>query len=139
MQRFGSAVNLNVHLHMLVPDGCYTFEHDRAHFHRAPAPSPAQLQITRDSRFLYAPNRGHDSVAVFKVDALNGGLTPTGHHATEKVPRAFSIDDSGRYVFVAGLETARLATYRIDQETGALQPLSSRRVGNLPMWVLVAA
>jgi len=99
----------------------------------------SQLQITRDARFLYAPNRGHDSVAVFKVDALNGGLTPTGHHATEKVPRAFSIDDSERYVFVAGLETARLAIYRIDQETGALQPLSSRRVGNLPMWVLVAA
>ncbi len=42
-QRYGSALNLNVHLHILVPDGAYTFEHDKPHFHRAPAPSPTEL------------------------------------------------------------------------------------------------
>ena len=36
-QRFGSALNLNIHLHMLVLDGAYTFTDDRARFHRAPA------------------------------------------------------------------------------------------------------
>ncbi len=39
----GSALNLNIHLHMLVLDGAYTFTHDRARFHRAPAPSDAEL------------------------------------------------------------------------------------------------
>jgi hypothetical protein len=34
---------LNVHLHLLVPDGAYTFEHDKPHFHRAPAPSSTEL------------------------------------------------------------------------------------------------
>ncbi len=43
IQRFGSALNLNVHLHMLVLDGAYTFTHDRARFHHAPAPSDAEL------------------------------------------------------------------------------------------------
>jgi hypothetical protein len=43
IQRFGSALNLNIHLHMLVLDGAYTFTHDRARFHRAPAPSGAEL------------------------------------------------------------------------------------------------
>ena len=43
IQRYGSALNLNVHLHLLVPDGAYTFEHDKPHFHRAPAPSPTEL------------------------------------------------------------------------------------------------
>ncbi len=42
-QRFGSALNLNIHLHMLVLDGAYIFTHDRARFHRAPAPSDAEL------------------------------------------------------------------------------------------------
>jgi hypothetical protein len=42
----GSAANGHsetVHLHILVPDGAYTFEHDKPHFHRAPAPSPTEL------------------------------------------------------------------------------------------------
>jgi hypothetical protein len=36
-QRFGSKLNLNVHLHVLALDGAYTFEHGKARFHRAPA------------------------------------------------------------------------------------------------------
>jgi hypothetical protein len=49
VQRFGSALNLNVHLHVLVPDGAYTFEHDKVHFHRAPAPMPEQLRQLLDT------------------------------------------------------------------------------------------
>ena len=45
----GSALNLNVHLHMLVLDGAYTFEHDKPHFHRAPAPSPTELRQLLDT------------------------------------------------------------------------------------------
>ena len=44
IQRFGSKLNLNVHLHLLVLDGAYTFEHGKAHFHRAPAPHPGELE-----------------------------------------------------------------------------------------------
>ena len=57
-QRYRSALNLNVHLHLIVPDGAYTFEHDGAKFHPAPAPSPAQMRqlldtvITRVTRTL---------------------------------------------------------------------------------------
>ena len=51
-------MNLNVHFHLLVPDGAYTFEHGKAHFHRAPAPSSGELHqlldtlITRITRAL---------------------------------------------------------------------------------------
>jgi hypothetical protein len=34
IQRFGSALNLNIHLHMLVLDGTYTFSGNRLTFHR---------------------------------------------------------------------------------------------------------
>ena len=58
IQRFGSKLNLNVHLHILALDGAYTFAHGTAHFHRAPAPGPDELGallstlITRITRTL---------------------------------------------------------------------------------------
>ena len=44
IQRFGSALNLNIHLHMLVPDGAWRFVNDKAHFQRAPAPSDSNIE-----------------------------------------------------------------------------------------------
>ena len=38
VQRFGSALNLNIHLHMIVLDGVYTFDDDAARFHSIKAP-----------------------------------------------------------------------------------------------------
>ena len=58
IQRFGSKLNLNVHLPVLALDGAYTFEHGKAHFHRAAAPRPGELEallstlITRVTRTL---------------------------------------------------------------------------------------
>lgn len=43
IQRFGSALNLNIHLHMLFLDGAYSFDRARPRFHRAPRPTPAEL------------------------------------------------------------------------------------------------
>jgi hypothetical protein len=60
VQRFGSKLNLNVHLHVLALDGGYSFEHSKARFHRAGALHPEQLQallstvITRVTRTLVA-------------------------------------------------------------------------------------
>ena len=49
IQRFSSNLALNVHLHMLVPDGAYSFERDRPRFHRIPAPSHDDLQRLLDA------------------------------------------------------------------------------------------
>ena len=97
----------------------------------------SQIQITPSGRFLYAPNRGHHSIACFAVDATTGHLTPRGHMPTETVPRAFSLDPSGTFLYAAGLESGRLAAYRIDESTGLLQPLEVYAVGARPMWVLI--
>ncbi len=48
IQRAGSALNLNVHFHILAPDGAYTFERDKPQFHRVPAPSPAESRHLLD-------------------------------------------------------------------------------------------
>ena len=98
--------------------------------------SCSQIQITPSGSFLYAPNRGHNSIAAFAVDQSSGRLTAVGRAATEAVPRAFSLDPDGRYVFAAGLETGRLASYVIDQSSGDLTPSEIYDVGRRPMWVL---
>jgi 6-phosphogluconolactonase len=97
----------------------------------------SQIQITPSGRFLYAPNRGHNSVAGFAVDGTDGSLTAIGRVSTEAVPRAFSLDTTGNYLYASGLETGRLASYRVDQDSGELQPLEVYDIGKAPMWVLI--
>jgi 6-phosphogluconolactonase len=99
--------------------------------------SCSQIQIAPSGKFLYAPNRGHNSIACFAVDATTGHLTPRGHQHTETIPRAFSLDPTGTFLYAAGLESGRLASYRIDETTGLLQPLEVYPVGTRPMWVMI--
>jgi 6-phosphogluconolactonase len=99
--------------------------------------SCSQIQITPSGKFLYAPNRGHNSIAGFSVDATTGLLTSIGQTPSEPVPRAFSLDPEGQFLYAAGLESGRLAAYRVDQDTGVLQPLKTYPVGARPMWVMM--
>ena len=98
--------------------------------------SCSQIQISPSGEFLYAPNRGHNSIACFSVDADSGELADIGHAPSEAVPRAFSIDPSGRFLYAAGLDTGRLAGYRIEED-GTLTRFATYDVGDEPMWVLI--
>src|SRR5919108_3993555 len=94
----------------------------------------SQIQISPSGKFLYAPNRGHNSIASFAVDSSSGRLTPIGHIATEAVPSAFSLDPEGHFLFAAGSASNRLAAYRVNKDTGELTPLGTYDVGKRPMW-----
>lgn len=96
----------------------------------------SQIQISSSGKFLYVPNRGHNSIAGFSVDA-SGRLTAIGQVATEAVPSAFSLDPEGKFVFAAGSASGRLASYRINDGSGELIPLETYSVGARPMGVLV--
>jgi 6-phosphogluconolactonase len=97
----------------------------------------SQIHLTPSGRFLYVGNRGHNSIAGFAVDPDGGQLTVVGHVSTEAVPTAFAVDAAGRFLFAAGTATGRLASYRINNETGALTPLETYAVGQRPAAVLV--
>ena len=97
----------------------------------------SQIQITPSGRFLYAPNRGHNSIAGFSVDATSGRLTAIGRVSTEAVPSAFSLDTDGSFIFAAGSETGRLASYRVNADSGELTPLETYSAGKRPMGVLI--
>ncbi len=95
----------------------------------------SQIRMTPDGKYLYAPNRGHDSIAMFAVDPASGDLSPLGHAAAEKIPRAFQICPEGRFLLSAGHESGRLAVYRIEDETGQLERIATHPLGTLPMWI----
>ncbi len=91
--------------------------------------SGAEIEIDPSGRFLYASNRGHDSIASFSIDAEQGRLTALGHVSTQgKTPRHFAIDPEGRHLLVVNEDSGNLVTFKIDQDTGALiqqgEPLS---------------
>lgn len=92
----------------------------------------SQIHLTPSGGFLYVGNRGHNSIAGFRVEPDTGLLMPAGHAATEAVPSAFCLDPDGRFLFAAGTATGRLASYRIDDESGALTPLAVQKVGPRP-------
>ena len=98
----------------------------------------SQIQITPSGKFLYAPNRGHNSIAGFTVDAASGELTAIGQVPTEQVPSAFSLDPDGKFLYAAGSESNRIAAYQINTDTGALSPLETYAAGKRPMGVLIA-
>ena len=83
--------------------------------------SNAQLHMHPSGRFLYASNRGHDSIAMFAIDVGTGLLTSLGQQPSEEMPRAFGIDPGGRYLFAAGDRSRRLVSYRIRGD-GTLEP-----------------
>ena len=95
----------------------------------------AEIAITPSGAFLYASNRGHDSLASFAVDATSGELTALTYDPTEKTPRMFALDPAGHFLYAAGQASGRLASYRIDPDTGRLEALEVHEVGPGPMWV----
>jgi 6-phosphogluconolactonase len=81
----------------------------------------AEVLIHPTGRFLYASNRGHDTIAVFAIDRNAGTLRLLEHVSTRgKTPRGFGIDPSGRYLLAANQDSDRVVVFRVDAETGRL-------------------
>ncbi len=83
----------------------------------------AEIAIHPNGKFLYASNRGHDTIALFHIDAATSKLTAAGDYSVEgKEPRHFAIDPSGNYLLAEDQLSDKIVTFRIDQKTGALTP-----------------
>lgn len=99
----------------------------------------AQVCVHPSGRFLYVSNRGHDSIAIFGIDAATGRLKPAGHAATRgKTPRNFNIDPSGRWLLAANQQSDSLAVFRIDPANGRLEPAALIEGVPTPVCVLFA-
>ncbi|MBI2824078.1 MAG: lactonase family protein [Planctomycetia bacterium] len=83
----------------------------------------AEVQVHPSGRFLYGSNRGHDSIAIFAIDADTGRLSPIGHQPTGgRTPRNFGIDPDGKFLLAANQDSGTIKVFRIDPATGKLAP-----------------
>ena len=83
----------------------------------------AEIQVHPSGKFVYASNRGRDSIAVFSVDAKTGRLiliqdVPSGG----KTPRNFDMDPTAHWLLVTNHDSNTAMVFGIDQETGKLTP-----------------
>jgi 6-phosphogluconolactonase len=85
------------------------------------ADTSADIHISPDGQFLYCSNRGHDSIAAFRINPRNGELTFIAHESTGgKTPRNFAIDPTGTFLLVANQNSDNIVTFRRDLQTGRL-------------------
>lgn len=83
--------------------------------------STAEVLVHPSGKFLYGSNRGHDSLAIFRIDEETGKLSVVGHQSTAgKTPRNFFIDPSGRWLFAENQGSDTVVQFEINQETGEL-------------------
>jgi len=102
--------------------------------------SCADIHVSADGRFVYASNRGHDSLAAYAVDQQTGELQSLGQTPTEKTPRSFCLMPSGpggeNFVVSAGEGSHKLIVFRRDPKAGTLTPLQTYDCGKGPAWVM---
>jgi 6-phosphogluconolactonase len=81
----------------------------------------AEIAVHPNGKFLYASNRGEDSLVVYAIDAKSGELSlkqrvPSGG----KVPRYFSFDLTHKWLLVSNQEGANVSVFSVDAKTGEL-------------------
>jgi 6-phosphogluconolactonase len=88
--------------------------------YKAPS-TAAEVRLDPTGRFLYASNRGANTLAVFSVNADSGQLTPIQQVSTEgKFPRNFEFDPTGHWLIVANHDSENVVVFAIDPATGKL-------------------
>ncbi|MEO8286230.1 MAG: lactonase family protein [Chloroflexota bacterium] len=81
----------------------------------------ADIHLDPTGRYLYGSNRGHDSIAIFALDAASKWLHPLGHVATGgRTPRNFAIAQNAGLLLAANQDTDDIVPFHIDTATGAL-------------------
>ncbi|NBX29077.1 lactonase family protein [bacterium] len=83
--------------------------------------SCAEIVAHPSGKFLYASNRGHDTIAMYAVDEATGKLTFLGVEPIQgAVPRNFAVDPTGKFLLTGGQNSNTVSVFRIDQATGRL-------------------
>ncbi len=81
----------------------------------------ADIHMSPNGKFLYGSNRGHNSIAVYRVDEETGKLTYIACSSCGgKTPRNFAIDPSGRFLIVANQDSNSIVSFSIDGKNGTL-------------------
>jgi hypothetical protein len=79
----------------------------------------ADIRVHSNGKFVYGSNRGHDNIAVFRVEKATGKMTPLDIVKTQgSTPRGFNFELSGRYIFAANQASNNVVTLAVDPDSG---------------------
>lgn len=84
----------------------------------------ADIHISNDGKYVYASNRGHNSIAVFSVDeegvlSLIANESVRGDH-----PRNFALSPDDKFLLVANKDTENIVVFKRNDSTGLLSYVS---------------
>jgi 6-phosphogluconolactonase len=97
----------------------------------------AEIAVRADGKFLYASNRGEDSIVVYAVDAKTGELTFRQRTPSRgKVPRYFTFDPSNKWLVVSNNEGGNVAVFGVDAKSGELKAVGEPVLLPKPMAVV---
>jgi 6-phosphogluconolactonase len=100
----------------------------------------AEVAVHPNGRFVYASNRGNDSIAIFAVDSATGTLSLISFQSTlGKGPRMFSIDPTGNFLIAANQNSDSVVLFRIDPQTGKLTATGTTFTVSSPVCVTFLA
>jgi 6-phosphogluconolactonase len=81
----------------------------------------AEIAIMPSGKFLYASNRGHDSIVIYSVDEASGRIETVGWEPVRgKKPRFFALDPAAEHLYAANEDSHAIVEFRVDQSTGKL-------------------
>jgi 6-phosphogluconolactonase (cycloisomerase 2 family) len=81
----------------------------------------AEIAILPSGKFLYASNRGHQSIAIYAVKS-NGTLKPVGWEPVQgKKPRFFCLSPDASRLYAANEDSHTIVEFRINPKTGKLK------------------
>jgi 6-phosphogluconolactonase len=101
------------------------------------ASATSRLTLSPDARFVYVANRGHNSIAGFRINRFTGKLTSIGYFPTEANPRSFVMTDCGKWLYAAGQDTNQIALFSRDVNNGNLQRMDTIQTGRKPWWLQI--
>lgn len=83
--------------------------------------SASEIRMHPSGKFVYAANRGHDTITAFHIDQESGELTLVEREPIRgSWPRNFNVDPTGKWLLAAGRDSHSLAVFEIDSATGEL-------------------
>mgnify|MGYP000962484055 FL=1 len=90
------------------------------------ANSCADIHLSKNEKFLYASNRGENSIAVFKINSKNGELQKIQNIAVQgDWPRNFTLAPNSNFLLVANQRSKNISVFKVDKKNGELTFLSS--------------
>ncbi len=99
--------------------------------------STSEIRVHPNGQFVYAANRGHDTISAFRFDEQTGKLSLIEReHIRGATPRNFNVDPSGHWLLAAGQDSHTLASFAINQSNGELTYNRSNVVAPTPICVL---